>query len=120
MKKIIVAGPRDYNNKDFVFAKLDEILSTYSEEIHIIEGGAAGVDSLSKQYARTNYIPFTEYPADWDRYGRSAGPIRNAEMANDADELIAFVYKQYFSKGTHNMINTARKKGLTIHVVEIE
>lgn len=115
MKKVIVAGYRNYHNKDYVYDKLDEILKSYSP-CEILEGGASGVDALAKQYAIDNSIPYKEYPANWNLYGRSAGVLRNQEMARNGDVLIAFYNG---SIGTANMIKEAKSRGLKVHIVKI-
>lgn len=80
----------------------------------IISGTARGVDVLGEQYARELDIPLIRMPANWSRYGRGAGKIRNVEMALVADALIAVW--DGVSPGTGHMIDTARAKGLKIYV----
>lgn len=113
--KVIVAGSRNYKNKDFIYKKLDEILKAF-DDVEIVEGGANGVDFYAKQYAIDRGIPYVEFPANWDLYGRKAGPLRNGEMAHYSDALIAFYNG---SKGTKNMINTAKKRNLKVYVIEV-
>ena len=112
--KVIVAGCRDYNNYEFVKKELDKLIT--KDDI-IISGMANGVDSLAVRYAKENNINLEEYPADWNKHGKSAGPIRNAEMAKAGDKLIAFWDGK--SKGTKNMIDTAKKKNLSVHITTI-
>ena len=78
----------------------------------VLSGGARGVDNLGERYAAEGGIPLEIYPADWGRYGKGAGRIRNAEMASKAEALIAIWDGK--SKGTKNMINIARMTGLSI------
>lgn len=121
--KIIVTGPRDYTNYKFVELKIAMIWSMYKKNasnIEIVEGGAKGVDSLAKQVALTHKLSLKEFPADWNKYGHSAGPIRNSQMADYGDILIAFRYINNPSKGTESMIKIALKKGLEVHIVPIE
>lgn len=115
MMRVIVAGSRNFMVKDFVYKKLDEILEQY-KNIEIVEGGARGVDYLAKQYAIEKNIPYKEFPANWNLYGRSAGILRNKDMASYSDVLIAFYNG---SRGTSNMIKEAKDKGLEIHIVKI-
>lgn len=84
----------------------------------VISGTAMGVDRMGEYYAKEHDIPLIRMPADWSRYGRGAGKIRNIEMALVADALIA-IWDGY-SKGTGHMIDTARAKGLKIHVVQFD
>ena len=117
---VTVAGPRDYRNKEFVDKMLEEILSDILAKevlpIHIVEGGAYGVDALAKLYALQNELPYTEVKADWDKYGRSAGPRRNQKMAEMSDYCIVF-FKG--SRGSASMIAEALKKNVPVYVVSI-
>lgn len=81
----------------------------------IVSGHATGADALGERYAQERGLQVELHPADWDAYGRAAGPKRNEQMAEVADALIAFWDGQ--SRGTANMINVARKKGLKAFVV---
>ena len=99
--------------------KCDEFLQDETgEEIVIISGHALGADSLDERYAQERGFKIETYPADWKKYGRAAGPIRNEQMANIANALIAFWDGK--SKGTKNMINLAKKKGLQVFVAQYE
>ena len=79
--------------------------------------GWRGVDSMGEEWAKSKSIPVRRFPADWDGLGKAAGFIRNAEMADYADALIAVWDGK--SRGTANMIEVAKKKGLKVHVKEI-
>lgn len=117
---VTVAGPRDYTNKKFVDEMLEEILSDILAKevlpIHIVEGGAYGVDALAKLYALQNKLPYTEVKADWDKYGRSAGPRRNQKMAEMSDYCIVF-FKG--SRGSASMIAEALKQNVPVYVISI-
>ena len=80
----------------------------------VISGCARGADTFGEQYAEEHGIPVERHPADWERFGRSAGPRRNHEMAQCAEALIAVLYPG--SRGTENMIQEAQKAGLKIYV----
>lgn len=116
MFKVIVAGSRDFSDYQFMVKKLDFLLSRKShEKICIISGGARGADSLGERYARENNLKLKVFPADWNTFGRKAGYIRNEQMADNADALVAFWDGQ--SKGTQHMINIAKRRGLSVRVV---
>lgn len=113
--KVIIAGGRDFNDYEFlkqVCSKLSELDS----EIEIVSGGAKGADALGERFANEMGYALKVFPADWSE-GRKAGPIRNSQMANYADALIAFWDGK--SKGTKNMIDLATKRGLGVKVVYI-
>ncbi len=116
MIKVIVAGGRDFKDAQLMETKLDKILSNYNrDEIVIISGRAKGADRVGEEYAQRNSIPVEEYPAQWDLYGTSAGYIRNTEMANNATHLVCFWDGK--SRGTKNMIDIAKKRGLPTRVI---
>ena len=114
---MIIAGGRDFNDYALLKAKCDTILAekTATHRIVIVSGAARGADSLGERYAREYGYTLDSHPADWNRHGRAAGPIRNEEMAEVSDALIAFWDGK--SRGTFNMIKTARKTGLSVHVI---
>lgn len=125
--KIIIAGPRDFSDKEFIFTKVTELCKTESyiqeyleKTLEIVEGGATGVDAIAKKFAQEHGLKYVEMKAEWSKYGRSAGPRRNAKMADEGDVLIAFRYQNIPSKGTENMIKTAMEKGLEIHIIPIK
>lgn len=113
-QKIIIAGSRTFNNYDFVSKLLNTL--DFSDAI-IVSGHASGVDSLGERYANEHEIELKVFPADWNKYGKSAGPIRNRQMAEYADVLILFWDGE--SRGSKNMLETAKKFNLEIHEVII-
>lgn len=118
-KRIIIAGCRDYNNyteaKEYINSCLSEISKEY--KIIIFSGGCTGSDMLGERYAKENNLEIERYPADWKRYGRSAGPKRNKLMAEKADLVICFWDGN--SKGTKSMIDYAVKNGKPIKIKKI-
>lgn len=86
IKEGLVAGNRTFDDYDLLSAWLNALRIFY-REIVIISGIAPSVDSLAEMYAEHNEIPVKRYPADWDRYGKSAGPIRNQQMCEVGDVL---------------------------------
>lgn len=112
--KILVSGSRNFNDYELLSKKLDDYRIT-----EIIHGAARGTDTLAGRYGEEHGIPVTAYPADWELYGKSAGPIRNATMLKegDPDVVIAFLAKD--SRGTQNMIDQALKAMVPVVVVNI-
>lgn len=84
-------------------------------EIEIVSGTANGADKLGEKYANEKGYLLKKFPADWDKYGKSAGFKRNVEMSNYADALIAFWDGK--SKGTKHMIDLAKRYELKVKVV---
>lgn len=116
MKKIIVAGSRVIPNRDVVWDDLVFRIGIYTgmDTIEVVGGLARGADQIGKEFAEFYGFSFSGFPANWDEYGKSAGYIRNKEMSEYADELIA--YWDGKSNGTKNMIGlmSQLKKPTTI------
>lgn len=109
--KVIVAGGRDFTN----YTLVEEAIKLSGFEIsQIVSGKAKGVDTLGEVWALANNITVEAFPADWSQHGRAAGPIRNRQMAEYADALIAIWDGE--SKGTANMIQQARNKKLNVFI----
>jgi hypothetical protein len=111
--KVIIAGGRNFGNYELLKSACDTAFGNL--HIEIVSGGAKGADELGVKYAYEKGLDVKIIQADWQRYGRKAGPIRNKEMADYADTLIAFWDGQ--SRGTKNMIETARSQNLNVIVV---
>lgn len=118
--KIIIAGGREFSDYQLLKEKVDNIISEKRKrfQIVIISGKARGADSLGERYANENAFNIMEFPADWDKYGKKAGYMRNTEMAENADALIAFWDGK--SKGTKHMIDIATNKNLPIRIIRYD
>ena len=116
MIKVIIAGTRDFNDYAFLKKNVDYFLQDFNpNKIEIVSGNARGADKLGERYAKEHNLPVKLFPANWDKYGKRAGYLRNQEMANYSDMLIAFWDEK--SKGTKHMIDIAKKQDLTVIVV---
>lgn len=111
--KLVIAGGRDF--VDYELLKRTVIRNYPREGLEIVSGAARGADKLGERFAKEYEIPVKRFPADWSGKGRSAGYIRNLEMAEYADALLAFWDGE--SKGTSHMINLAKKNNLHVSVV---
>lgn len=111
--RVIVAGSRGFGALDYPLVEEVCLTSGYWFTT-ILSGGAAGVDRLGEQFARNINAPVEQFLANWKRYGRSAGPRRNEEMARRAEALVAVWDGK--SSGTAHMISTARARGLLVYV----
>ena len=118
--RIIIAGGRDFTNYSLLKEKIDNIISDKrkTHQIYIVSGKARGADSLGEKYANENGLNIMEFPADWDKHGRSAGYKRNLEMAENADALIAFWDGE--SQGTKHMIDIAKEKNLPTRIIRYD
>lgn len=119
--RLIVAGSRHFRNLDFV----EQHVTQYIQDLaalgitvtEVVSGRAPGVDELGEEYARINGLQLKQFPANWNEFGRAAGPIRNRAMANYSDFLLAFPRKD--SKGTKNMITNGKKYCHDVRVIEV-
>ena len=118
-KRVVIAGCRNYNNYSEAKAFIDLCLSDIRREnnIVIISGGARGADALGERYAKENGFKVEKYPADWDTYGKSAGPRRNMQMAEKCDCAICFWDGK--SRGTASMIEFTKQRNKPIRVKRI-
>lgn len=109
--KTIIAGSREITDYNV-------LIEAYAEcPFHItsvVSGCARGVDKLGEFFSQDNSLPLEKYPADWSTYGKRAGYIRNTEMADNAEALLAIWDGE--SRGTKHMIDIAREKGLEVFV----
>ena len=140
--KLLVCGGRDYGNilpvkhnrttpewfiKDKEYKHIISVLEQFAiensifysstdnwlpEDIFIISGGATGVDSVAIDWAVTHWCGFKEYPADWGKFGKAAGYLRNKQMLNEGKPDIVIAFPG--GKGTANMIKLAKNAGIKI------
>jgi hypothetical protein len=111
--KVIIAGSRNFNDYNLLKSSCDNLLTQFNN-IEIVSGTARGADKLGERYAREKGYSIKEFPANWN-LGKSAGYIRNDEMAQYADMLIAFW--DGTSKGTKHMIDLANKRSIKVEIV---
>lgn len=112
--KVAVIGSRNCGN-----LSIDKVVSEIPEETSaIISGGAAGVDSLAREAAKILNIPLTEFLPNYALFGKSAPLVRNSQIVNEADMVLAFW--DYKSNGTRNALIKALKKNKKIKIVIID
>lgn len=118
MLKIIVCGSRTWNDRGWITQVLSAVKSNLGT-FTVIEGEATGADTIARQVAvNVLNLPVEQVPADWNKYGRGAGPIRNKEMliGHKADGVLAFHLNLQHSKGTANMISQALAAGKPVWI----
>lgn len=114
--RVIIAGSRGFNDYPLLASTMDTLLQNITVPIVVICGMARGADLLGERYALDRGFQVQRFPADWDKYGKRAGYIRNEEMAKNADALVAFWDGE--SRGTKHMIELAGKYGLKTRVIK--
>lgn len=104
--KTIIAGTRTFTNYELMEQEIEKLGINIDE---VVCGCAKGVDTLGKRWADERGIPVKQFPPDWNKYGKVAGIIRNHEMGDYADYLIAFWDGK--SRGTKDMIEYMKSIG---------
>lgn len=114
--RILVCGGRDFDRYGYMSVKLWDILDTLeTDDITFIQGGAKGADFLARAFSVTEEFPYEEYPADWKKYGKGAGHIRNQQMIDEGkpDLVVAFPG----GRGTADMVKRAKDAGIKVEEI---
>lgn len=113
--RVIVAGSRHITD----YALLEKaVLDSKFNITEVVWGKATGVDRLGFDWAIKNGVTIKGFTAEWNSFGRAAGPMRNREMCDYADALILLWDGK--SKGSANVRYEAKKRGPLIHEVIVE
>ena len=111
--KVLVCGDRNWSEEAPIRRELEKLPSGTM----IIHGAARGADTLAEKVARDLGLPFMFFPAQWELFGKAAGPIRNMKMlACDPDLVMAFHKDIDASKGTKHMVGIAKARGIKTEV----
>ncbi len=117
--RVIIAGSRSMSDYEYLKEIMDFIIGVEDEwNETILSGTARGADLLGERYAKERSLKIQRYPANWHKYGKSAGIIRNKKMVQSADILVAFWDGK--SKGTKHVIDYANECGLLVYEVGIQ
>lgn len=103
--KILFCGNRHWPNYNSILSIVRRLIIRYGPEIIIIEGGAPGADLLARKAAAECGIQYKEFPANWAKHGRKAGPIRNQQMLEELD-------------AKQDMVVRAKKKGVPVYIIK--
>ena len=122
--RVLVCGGRNFSDRNYLFAFLDELckkrgwtaepdeFGNYLPRVFIIAGKAKGADTFAVDWAVVNWCDFQEYPAEWDKYGKSAGYKRNTQMLVEGKPDIVVAFKG--GAGTAMMKDIASKAGVEV------
>jgi hypothetical protein len=108
--KVAVVGSRTFNNYELLYKTLNKL-----EISLLISGSANGADKLGEQYANENNIPTKIFLPDWEKHGKAAGFIRNTDIINEAELVVAFWDQS--SRGTKDSIDKAEKQGKKVIII---
>lgn len=113
--KIIVTGGRNYSDAEAMRYALRYLWSRHNGDIEIYEGGALGADAGARWIRCQAGLKGHTIDADWNRYGASAGPIRNATMLREVEPDVVLAFPG--GRGTEDMVSKARGAG--VKVIEV-
>lgn len=129
--RLIIAGGRDFTDYRQLEQEADAFVAEivgipgfdllgpesvgFDLDITIISGAAKGADSLGEEWADSRLLKVESKPANWEKYGNAAGPIRNGEMAEIATHCLVFWDRK--SRGSKDMVAKAKRKELGLKVV---
>jgi hypothetical protein len=116
--KLLVCGSRYWEDYDTILRYLKRLKAKYPDAV-VIQGGAKGADFCAKKAAFELRMACKEYPAEWKKYGRKAGPIRNQQMLDveRPDFILAFHENINESLGTKDMIQRAQVAGVPYKII---
>jgi len=112
--RLLVTGGRYFSNRQLLHQTLDLLHAQHPFTV-VIHGAAGGADELAGQWANANQVPIEAYPAEWRRYGRAAGVLRNTAMLNSGPDLVVAFPG---GKGTADMVRKAEQAGLNVVVID--
>lgn len=116
--KVLICGDRNWDDIASIRGVLLRLVKRYTvPELEIIEGEARGADRMARLEAEELGIKVHQFPADWSKHPKAAGPIRNSKMlAEGPDTVIAFHDNILESKGTQDMLTKSIKAGKTCYI----
>jgi hypothetical protein len=115
---LAIVGSRNFKKKWLMDGIIELWIKLYGIPKSIVSGGCSGADKMAESCAKKNSISTIIFHALWNKYGNAAGPIRNKQIVDKSDFMIAFLEEG--SKGTKNSINLAKVKKIPLWIIENE
>lgn len=114
--KVLVCGSRYFDQRGRLFDILDRFRKLHPT-MEVIEGEAPGADTYARQWAEERGIVVHKFPADWAKYGKAAGPIRNKQMLEAGAEMVIAFPMSEMGRGTGNMVRQAQAAKIPVQIV---
>lgn len=122
---LIVVGSRTFNNYALLKEECDKAIKDMMDYdkyyiIHIVSGGAKGADNLAERYSKENDYDMIVFPAEWDKYGKSAGYKRNVKMQEEISQYpnrMCIAFWDGVSKGTQHNFELCKRYGIELRIV---
>ena len=120
--KLIICGGRHFDDYEALERVVDKVISELnsSEESEIVSGHCQGTDLLGELYAEKHGLKCTVFPANWKKFGKAAGPIRNSEMIkyiSDSENPAVIALVGPNAKGTMDTVNKAIKARFSVYKI---
>lgn len=116
---VLICGSRNWKNSDAINQQLKNIIENYPpSNTIIIHGDCQGADKLGAKLASNFGYNIRAYPAEWNKYGKGAGPIRNEKMLkdNNVNLTLAFCDSLSESRGTLDMIKKCLRRKIPVRL----
>ena len=110
--RVLVTGSRKFTD----YERILEALRAVKGLTCVIHGCQTGADTLAGRAALELGVNVMEFPADWERHGDQAGPIRNQEMLRVGEPDWVFAFPLFGSRGTWDMVNKAYRAKLSVRI----
>lgn len=115
--KVLICGDRHWTDRELIRSWLSKLQDWGYDTV--LEGKASGADSIAGEEAKLMGMTVLEFPAEWQRYGRAAGPIRNRQMLDQLPSLVVAFHKNISaSRGTKDTLEEAKKRCIETILVE--
>lgn len=115
--KVLICGSRTFTDEATIALQLKAAQAKYGSDLTVIHGAARGADSLAAGVADALDIAAEAYPADWGKYGKRAGYVRNQQMLVEGKPDLVLAFRSTGeSRGTDMMVDLARKAGVPTYV----
>ena len=116
-RMILVSGSRDFPHPHLVRHTIQNVITS---EDFLMHGCARGVDTWADETAKACGATVIRRPADWDRYGKHVGYLRNEQMLNEArqhPDLLVVIFWDGQSRGTKHMIDLCKASHIPIRLI---
>lgn len=107
---VLVCGGRDFSDRALLFTTMDRVLAKYPDGLLVVHGSAKGADLLAEEWCKARQVMYVGVPAQWDRFGKSAGMQRNRIMRDVWEPKACIAFKG--GVGTLGMIGLMREVGV--------
>lgn len=113
---ILVSGSRDWSSRAAVWDALNRWHKASGTPVTLMHGACpTGADAIADQWASVQHVPVRKFPADWKKYGKSAGPRRNVDMVNGKPDVVLIFCKNY-SRGTEHTLSLVQGSAAIVEV----